>query len=128
MSRTLRIGRIGKLTALVLLALTLGPSLAWGSTCAACPQTRTAAHSCCQMSASASREMGRWIPGCCGRLAAPTALAVREVQAQESPATDVLPASEVRVPASGILPGRLFGRFSPRRAVPLYTLFSVLLI
>jgi hypothetical protein len=53
---------------------------------------------------------------------------MREVQAQESPAADVLPASEVRVPVSGIRPDRLFGRFSPRRAVPLYTLFSVLLI
>src|SRR5207253_2515632 len=93
MSHTSRIGRLGKLTALVLLALTLGPSLAWCSTCATCPQTRTAAHPCCQVSASVSREMGRWAPGCCGRLAAPTALAVREVQAQESLAADVLPAS-----------------------------------
>ncbi|HEX3531664.1 MAG TPA: hypothetical protein VH988_31785 [Thermoanaerobaculia bacterium] len=128
MSHTSRIGHLGKLTALVLLALTLGPSLAWGSTCATCPRTRTAAHSCCQMSASASREMRRWVPGCCGRLAAPTALAVREVQAQRSPAADVLPASEVRVPASGMSPDRHFGRFSPQRAVPLYTLLSVLLI
>jgi len=128
MSYTFRIGRIGKLMAFVLLALTLGPSLAWCSTCATCPQTRTAAHPCCQVSASASREMGRWIPGCCGRLAAPTALAVREVQAQESLAADVLPASEVRVPASEMSSDRHFGRFSPQRAVPLYTLFSTLLI
>jgi len=120
--------RIGKLTALVLLALAFGPSLAWCSTCATCPPLRAAAHSCCQRSASAFREAGRLAPGCCGRLAAPTALAVREVQAQESPAADVLPASEVNAPGSEISSGRLLGRFSPRRAVPLYTLFSVLLI
>src|SRR4051794_19590363 len=105
--------RIGKLTALVLLALAFGPSLAWCSTCVTCPQSRTAAHSCCQRSASTSREMGQWVPGCCGRLAAPTALVVREVQAQESPAADVLPASEVSVPGSEIDSDRLPGRFSP---------------
>jgi len=128
MSHTFHIGRIGKLTALVLLALTLGPLMAWGSLCVTCPQSRAAARPCCQTSASAAGETGRWAPGCCGRLAAPTALAVREVQAQESLAADVLPASEVRVPASEMSSDRLFGRFSPRRAVPLYTLFSTLLI
>lgn len=128
MSHTSRIGRFGKLPALVLLALAFGPSLAWYSRCAACPPLRAAAHACCQRSASASWETGRWAPGCCGRLAAPTALAVREVQAQESLAAGVLPASEVRVPASGMSSDRHFGPFTPQRAVPLYTLFSALLI
>ena len=117
--------------AIFFVALALLPSMALGSRCMVCPQPRAVAmHPCCHPSARASGEdPGRWAPQCCGHLAAPASLPAREAQmAQGSPAADVLPASEVSAPISEIDSDRLPGRFSPRRAVPLYTLFSVLLI
>ena len=45
-----------------------------------------------------------------------------------APAVDVLPADEAHLPSPEIVSGRILVRFKPRRAIPLYTLFSILLI
>jgi len=75
-------------------------------------------------------EPGTWVSGCCGT-AAPSAATqpAREARLTPgAPAAVVLPTDEAPVPVLEIVSNRLPVRLDPRRAIPLYTLFSALLI
>lgn len=126
MSHAFRPGRV--LTALLLLAI--WPLAVFGSGCAACPQRRGAAP-CCHPGAQATGgESGPWISRCCHQ-AAPSSAVQPASEARlipEAPAGAALPAGEAPVPVPEKVSGPLPVRPDVRPAIPLYTLFSVLLI
>jgi len=73
--------------------------------------------------------LGAWVSGCCEKLAPSAIQPAREATLTPgAPAAVVLPTDEAPVPVLEIVSNRLPVRLDPRRAIPLYTLLSILLI
>jgi hypothetical protein len=127
MSHASYLGRT--LTALLLAALVLWPLAALGSRCATAPQPRSAAAGYQPSAHMPGEESGVRISAWSDTVAPPAIQPAREAQlAPGSPVVVVLPTDSAPVPVAEIVSTRLPVRLDPRRAVPRYVFFSILLV